>query len=103
MPLSPVSLPLLVDQCRSLHPQRSPCWQGRCNEPVVRAANPTQFKPEQQFEVPRRARYPVSEPAPFPLKEAFMPELPRGTVTFLFTDIEGSTALWERDRHSKIG
>jgi predicted ATPase/class 3 adenylate cyclase len=27
-----------------------------------------------------------------------MPELPRGTVTFLFTDIEGSTALWEQDR-----
>src|SRR5688500_16990586 len=27
-----------------------------------------------------------------------MPDLPRGTVTFLFTDIEGSTALWERDR-----
>jgi predicted ATPase/class 3 adenylate cyclase len=25
-------------------------------------------------------------------------DLPRGTVTFLFTDIEGSTALWERDR-----
>jgi hypothetical protein len=25
-----------------------------------------------------------------------MAELPRGTVTFLFTDIEGSTALWER-------
>jgi predicted ATPase/class 3 adenylate cyclase len=29
-----------------------------------------------------------------------MPELPRGTVTFLFTDIEGSTALWERDRQA---
>src|SRR4051794_16784128 len=29
-----------------------------------------------------------------------MPELPRGTVAFLFTDIEGSTALWERDRHA---
>ena len=26
-----------------------------------------------------------------------MSDLPRGTVTFLFTDIEGSTALWERD------
>ena len=27
-----------------------------------------------------------------------MTDLPRGTVTFLFTDIEGTTALWERDR-----
>jgi hypothetical protein len=27
-----------------------------------------------------------------------MPDLACGTVTFLFTDIEGSTALWERDR-----
>ena len=26
-----------------------------------------------------------------------MPDLPSGTVTFLFTDIAGSTALWERD------
>jgi class 3 adenylate cyclase len=26
-----------------------------------------------------------------------MPELPGGTVAFLFTDIEGSTARWERD------
>ena len=26
-----------------------------------------------------------------------MAELPSGTVTFLFTDIEGSTRLWERD------
>src|SRR5712692_2715287 len=25
-----------------------------------------------------------------------MPELPTGTVTFLFTDIEGSTRLWEQ-------
>ena len=29
-----------------------------------------------------------------------MPDLPSGTVTFLFTDIEGSTALWERDRQA---
>jgi predicted ATPase/class 3 adenylate cyclase len=27
-----------------------------------------------------------------------MPELPSGTVTFLFTDIEGSTKRWEQDR-----
>ena len=27
-----------------------------------------------------------------------MADLPRGTVTFLFTGIEGSTRLWERDR-----
>ena len=26
-----------------------------------------------------------------------MAELPTGTVTFLFTDVEGSTALWERE------
>ncbi|HUR50144.1 MAG TPA: tetratricopeptide repeat protein [Acidimicrobiales bacterium] len=26
-----------------------------------------------------------------------MPVLPEGTVTFLFTDVEGSTAAWERD------
>jgi class 3 adenylate cyclase len=25
-----------------------------------------------------------------------MAELPRGTVTFLFTDLEGSTRLWDR-------
>jgi class 3 adenylate cyclase len=31
-------------------------------------------------------------------QQGTMPELPRGTVTFFFTDIEGSTALWERDR-----
>ena len=27
-----------------------------------------------------------------------MVDPPRGTVTFNFTDIAGSTALWERDR-----
>jgi len=27
-----------------------------------------------------------------------MADLPSGTVTFLFTDIQGSTALWEQDQ-----
>jgi len=31
-----------------------------------------------------------------------MPDLPYGTVTFLFTDIEGSTALWERDQVAMV-
>src|SRR5215213_4841245 len=31
---------------------------------------------------------------------ALMPDLPSGTVTFLFTDIEAGTALWERDREA---
>jgi len=31
------------------------------------------------------------------VREVIMADPPRGTVTFLFTDIEGSTALWERD------
>jgi class 3 adenylate cyclase len=26
-----------------------------------------------------------------------MADLPSGTVTFFFTDVEGSTAIWERD------
>jgi class 3 adenylate cyclase len=30
-----------------------------------------------------------------------MPDLPSGTVTFLFTDIAGSTALWERDQAAR--
>src|SRR4051794_35224468 len=39
-------------------------------------------------------------PARSAASESAMPELPSGTVTFLFTDIEGSTALWERDRQA---
>jgi class 3 adenylate cyclase len=29
-----------------------------------------------------------------------MAELPKGTVTFLFTDVESSTRLWEQDRQA---
>src|SRR5215212_8139843 len=40
------------------------------------------------------------EPRPAEPLERAMAELPSGTVTFLFTDIEGSTARWERDRQA---
>ena len=33
-------------------------------------------------------------------RKRIMPDLPSGTVTFLFTDIEGSTPRWERDRQA---
>src|SRR5207237_7122730 len=33
-------------------------------------------------------------------QRANMPPLPSGTVTFLFTDIEGSTRLWETQREA---
>ncbi|HWQ14108.1 MAG TPA: helix-turn-helix domain-containing protein [Roseiflexaceae bacterium] len=36
---------------------------------------------------------PVEQPPPLAVP-------PGGTITFLFTDIEGSTALWERDREA---
>ena len=31
-----------------------------------------------------------------------MADLPTGTVTLLVTDIEGSTAFWERDRTAMV-
>src|SRR5580765_1095868 len=42
-------------------------------------------------------RWPSSVPSSMPSKRSWpeMTELPTGTVTFLFTDIEGSTRLWE--------
>src|SRR5262245_5802525 len=35
-------------------------------------------------------------------QEVTMRDLPSGTVTFLFTDIEGSTERWERDRVAMV-
>jgi class 3 adenylate cyclase len=36
-------------------------------------------------------------------KRGTAPPLPSGTVTFLFTDIEGSTKLWEAQREAMRG
>jgi hypothetical protein len=35
------------------------------------------------------------------IRKRIMPDLPSGSATFLFTDIEGSTARWERDQVAK--
>ena len=49
-------------------------------------------------------RYPMRQSRAVELdqdaSETSMPEWPRGTVTLLCTDIEGGTALWERDRQA---
>jgi len=34
------------------------------------------------------------------MRELWAVAAPSGTVTFLFTDIEGSTRLWQEDEHS---
>src|SRR3712207_9459604 len=51
---------------------------------------------------PRGGRCRWSRRLPTRWRRHQMPELPTGTVTFLFTDIEGSTTRWEphRDRKS---
>ena len=38
-----------------------------------------------------------------PTKDPGTPDLPSGTVTFLFTDLEGSTCLWERPSRRDAG
>src|SRR5688572_27069254 len=45
-----------------------------------------------------RTGSPPAGPCPLRRQETPLPEPPRGAVTFLFTDIEGSTRRWERDQ-----
>src|SRR5215217_8952109 len=53
-------------------------------------------RPSDLIPMPTCDNWAASHPTERP--EQAMPDLPSGTVTFLFTDIEGSTALWEQDR-----
>ena len=62
---------------------RSRCWDGSRRSGDGRSAAPRQGTAGQAS----------PQAAPFPRWP--MAELPTGTVTFLFTDIEGSTRLWE--------
>src|SRR5829696_4729372 len=73
-----------------------------CSHGAVRGSSyegkPRRQLPHGDKNVPRGGDIAIPCYSALELKEDAqqMPELPSGTVTFLFTDVEGSTKLWER-------
>src|SRR5829696_8319575 len=65
---------------------------------LLLAIGPGLWVPHGDKNVPRGGDIAIPCYSALELKEDAqqMPELPSGTVTFLFTDVEGSTKLWER-------
>lgn len=73
-------------------PEDVPIGNGVGGNHFLRAQRP--FRPPAHT-CPDESREPFQQEGHLSLATRI---LPSGTVTFLFTDIEGSTALWERDR-----
>ena len=90
----PTSRPLSRPACLQRLPAPLPPMRLRAR-PVAGEATPTE---EAMLCVQGRLQARTSTRELSNMLEVSMPDLPSGTVTFLFTDIEGSTALWERDR-----
>ena len=73
--------------------RRSSDCLRRCGSPTSRT---TRRRPSRSPPRPKSRRATRRSAAPDISARAMRSTLPRGTVTFLFTDIDGSTRLWDR-------